>query len=310
MRIWLNLRILVVLVALGACSKKTAPEAPEEDTGAAVTPDTTAPADGGVDTQRSKPDTQTLADTSPLDVSPADGGPVTADTSASDTQPKTEDTPAVEDTALEEDVSEDVSPPDAGSPDLPPEPVAVDVGEGKSVSISPPPPGPTPRPRRRMNLDQIQLSIVKLTGLSDWVSSSANLFEKYTSPLGRPDFESSVLEDLTPGLFFEKVLGDFTRYICPTLMEKEIAAPPQDRVFIIDAALTDTVATAPELIEKNLRTLLLRYHGRYIPAGSAQIEPWVTLFKAGANDGDATKPVKGWTLVCTALLSHPHFFSY
>ena len=117
-------------------------------------------------------------------------------------------------------------------------------------------------------------------------------------------------EDLTPGLLFEKVLGDFVRYLCPILMEKEAAALPEARVFIIHPALTDTLETAPELIEKNLRALLLRYHGRYIPIGSPKITPWVTLFAAGSNDGAIPKPIEGWTLVCAGLLSHPDFFSY
>ena len=161
-----------------------------------------------------------------------------------------------------------------------------------------------------MNLDQLQRSIARVTGLTDWVASNANLFEKYAAPLGRPDFESTVLEELTPGLFFEKTLGDFTRYLCPLLMEKESATPPEDRVFIMDPALTDTYVTAPELVEKNLRTLLLHYHGRFVPPGSPEIVRWINLFQAGTNSGAEAKPIEGWTLVCTALLSHPTFFSY
>ena len=66
----------------------------------------------------------------------------------------------------------------------------------------------------------------------------------------------------------------------------------------------------PEKIAKNMRMLLLRYHGNYLPENSAQLEPWLNLFKVATNDTETPNPVDGWAVVCTTLLSHPDFISY
>ncbi len=312
MRRWALIGGFVALSGLVACSSKTTPGNTSSDTGTSVSKDTM------VDVPDGSPDVSVdaTADTSPVDtfvppvdVDLSDTQVDPLDTFEEDTFDTGVDT-FVEDTWVEDVSAEDVFMEDLSPQDTAPEPVEVTIEEGESIDLFPPPPGPTPRSRRRMNLDQIQASIVKLTGISDWVASNANLFEEYATPLGRPDFESSVLEDLEPGLLFEKVLGDFVRYICPLVVESDAESSPEERVFITEAGLTDTFDSAPDLIEKNLQSLLLQYHANYIPFGSPEFEPWLTLFDVGTNDGDEAKPLDGWTLVCSGLLSHPNFYSY
>lgn len=219
---------------------------------------------------------------------------------------------AIEDTVKTETLPEQ----EIESKDIPqkteelPTPLDAQLGDGQEVVLNPPPLEPGPRSLKRVNLDQLQSSIIVTTGLKNWVANTKNLIEKNAAPLGRPDYETSVMETLQPGLLFDKLLGDSAREICPLLIEKEKTAPKDDRIFIKYAAIEDTMSTAPELIEKNMRMLLLRFHGTYLPAGSKQLEPWLTLFETATNDTESPEALDGWSVICTTLIVHPDFISY
>ena len=218
-------------------------------------------------------------------------------TTPQDTAPLVPDVPVI-DTA-----TPDVSVPKEDTPNH----TLVPLPPGQNVPLMP---SPAPRPRRRMNLDQLQATLIKATELGDWFQGSSNLFERYAEALGRPDYESSVLELLDPGLLFEKVMGDATRTLCPSLIEKEVAAAPEERIFIKYVTLTDTVESAPDGVEQNLRMLILRFHSRYVPVGSEELDPWRALFQSGSQATTPPDPITGWRRVCAALLSHPDMFSY
>ena len=57
-----------------------------------------------------------------------------------------------------------------------------------------------------------------------------------------------------------------------------------------------------------MSALLLRFHGRAVPVGDPELEPWVGLF----DDIYATtgQPELGWRTVCVGLFTHPDFYSF
>jgi hypothetical protein len=220
--------------------------------------------------------------------------------------------------ATPQDLAPPPPPPDVPTPvpdtaPVPEVPTSVpgELGSGQPVELLPPPPKPAPRARRRVNLDQLQASILKATGgiTATHITGQA-FFEFYAASLGRPDFETSVEEELSPGLLFDKLMGDAARAICPSLMTSEQAAAPEERVFIKHAALDDTVATAPDNIAKNMQMLVLRFHGRYLAPDSPELEPWMSLLDAVTTESEEADPITGWSAICTALLTHPDFVSY
>jgi hypothetical protein len=233
------------------------------------------------------------------------------------TVPVETDTTTPPDTQL---VDTTAPPPDTTPPEPdttpPPLPDTVsstsgDVGTGNPANLKPPPPKPAPRARQRVNLDQLQASILKATGgITATLPNGQNSFEFYAASLGYPDFETAVQEDREPGLLFDKLIGDAARNICPKFMTAEQTAAPEDRIFIKHAALDDTVASAPDKIAKNLRMLILRFHGRYLAVDSPEITPWVALFEAVSTESEIADPITGWSAICTTLLTHPDFVSY
>ena len=66
--------------------------------------------------------------------------------------------------------------------------------------------------------------------------------------------------------------------------------------------------THPDKAEANLRALLLRYHGRSLPAGSPQLEHWKWLVQSVMQVRH--DPVDAWRATCVALVNHPDFYSY
>jgi hypothetical protein len=170
-------------------------------------------------------------------------------------------------------------------------------------------PPPMERTRIRIHIDQLKRSFVEVTGGIDWVNNQGkSLFDVKSNELGVPNYMTSVIELREPTLLFVKLMGDAARDICPLLMDKDVKAEADDRVFLMEVEPTDTYATAPEAVEANLSQLVLRFHGRYYPPGDPRLSPWLNLFATGLTvTGD---PMASWTAVCVALLIHPDFTSY
>ena len=165
------------------------------------------------------------------------------------------------------------------------------------------------RTRIRVHIDQLKASFAEVTGGLDWVDKQgASLWDLKAGELGVPNYMSSVIEIRETTLLFAKLMGDAARDICPLLMDKEVNAEPDARIFLMEVEPTDTYATAPEAVEANLSKLVLRFHGRYYPSGDPRLSPWLNLFATGsAATGD---PMATWTAVCVALIMHPDFVSY
>lgn len=182
-----------------------------------------------------------------------------------------------------------------------PGPVAKsEAGEGTLV------PPPVPRTRVRMHMDQLESSLTSVLGGLEWGGSKSKWTPHY-SALGVPDFMNSVREIIEPTLLFDKLLGDAARDLCPQLLTQEKDLPMEERVFLTQVELTDTLTTSPDLVEANLSLLLLRFHGRHIPVGDERLTPWKTLFGNTVSLSESTETA--WTAVCVALLIHPEFSS-
>ncbi|MFT7625309.1 MAG: hypothetical protein ACI9WU_004500, partial [Myxococcota bacterium] len=152
-------------------------------------------------------------------------------------------------------------------------------------------------------------AIERVTGGIGWVDNKdADRWEQLAATLGRPDYIISVTEDLGAGPVFQKFLGDAARDVCTKLANSELDTEPADRVLMKHASPTDTLLSAPDAVEANLRMLLLRYHGVKAEAGAADLVRWRWLFESVSH---VTKlPVEGWRAVCIGLIEHPDFYSY
>ncbi len=183
-----------------------------------------------------------------------------------------------------------------------------DVRAESLGQVEPPDPQAEGRVRRRMDIDQLNASLRAVTGGIGWDDGDDDQIEELASTLGRPDYASSTHEDLAPGLLFNKFLDDAANHVCQELLDRE-AVPSPDNVFLVDADLTDTSASDAAAIEANLQSALLRFHGRSLPSGDPQLEPWRFLFDTTVEvtGGDT---FAGWRSVCIGLIIHPDFTLY
>jgi hypothetical protein len=187
--------------------------------------------------------------------------------------------------------------PGGGHPDLLPPPPAPPVVEAPS------------RSRRRMDLDQLNEAYLASTGGITWTENGVNQWVALAATLGRPDFLTTTDEDLSPSPMFEKFLGDAARKVCSDLFARELASPPDARVFFVDVAPDETSTRAGERLDENLTRLLLRFHGRDTRAPGTQgaLDGWRWLFVSAER---LEGPRAAWNAVCVALLQHPDFYTY
>ena len=194
-----------------------------------------------------------------------------------------------------------------------PTPLPVSLSEEGSFPLVPAPPGAVPvRGRKRMDIDQLNASIRAATGGIGWTQvaggKTVDMWVQLSATLGKPDYLTSTQEDLSPSTLFEKFLGDAARSVCQDLMGREVEAPPEQRVFLLQVSATDTSTTNAAAVVENLRVLLLRWHGRSYAADATQLVPWQWLFDSTVHiTGD---PIAGWNAVCVGLMTHPDFYSY
>jgi hypothetical protein len=153
------------------------------------------------------------------------------------------------------------------------------------------------RPRRRMDLDQLSAAISRVTDGLGWIRwwDGRDYYDVYAQTLGQPNYTDLTAEDLSPSLLFQKFLDDGSRQVCDQLVAREVAGG-------------EKILTANPDVRENLSALLLRFHGRVVPADSRQIDPWQRVYDTStATTGD---PMTGWRAVCVGLFVHPDFYSY
>lgn len=178
--------------------------------------------------------------------------------------------------------------------------------EGAVVAI---PADEPERPRRRLDIDQLEASIMRVSGGLTWTDAKGvNQFTALAATLGKPDYLTSTLEELGPSVLFEKFMGDAARSVCVRLVDAERKAAPEARVLVKYVDPADTLESNPAGVDQNLRYLLLRFHGRQLEPADPQLNQWSWLFQTttyGAQD-----PMVGWRAVCVGLMLHPDFYSY
>lgn len=190
------------------------------------------------------------------------------------------------------------------------EPVALDRIGQAALSPDAPEPEPGVRNRRRMDLDQLALAIHTVTG-QHWMSnadgSGQKMFEVLSLTLGKPDFLQSTQEDLNPTLLFSKFLDDAARDVCYRAVEQETQMAPADRRVLakvnLEQPLTDRAA-----VNDNLSHLLLTFHGVRAEPGDVRVTNWRWLLDN--TEAPDAAPLTPWVNVCTALLTHPDFYSF
>ena len=165
------------------------------------------------------------------------------------------------------------------------------------------------RNRRRMDLDQLEAAILTATGGIYWgMRDGESKFSELAQTLGKPDYFDVTIEDLSPSMLFQKFLGDAARDGCDQLIERELAAVPEERIFVVQVSESDTIETNPEGVQANLRYLLERFHSTQLEAGSPLLSPWSWLFESSVHV--TNDPAAAWRTVCVGLVTHPDFYSY
>lgn len=163
------------------------------------------------------------------------------------------------------------------------------------------------RTRRRMDIEQLDRSIERATGRR-WMSGSTALFESNARTLGVPDYLMATSEDHEVSALFVKFVDDAARSVCTSLVSDDAEAAAADRIFFVHAEPTAELPADAAAIDENLRYLLLRYHGRRVADGAADLTVWHDLFadaRAATDDGE-----EAWRTVCVALIDHPDFYTY
>ncbi|MSQ83668.1 MAG: hypothetical protein EXR77_12415 [Myxococcales bacterium] len=138
--------------------------------------------------------------------------------------------------------------------------------------------------------------------------------------LGRPDYNTITDEDTKPSILYTKFMDDMARDVCQRLLDSDAQKPAADRTLLRFVPLDGPTAVVD--IQKNLRYLVLRFWGRYVPpsatatgptaAGANGIESLQTLWQAAAGPTPQTKgqAAQGWRAVCVGLLVSPAFHLY
>lgn len=193
-------------------------------------------------------------------------------------------------------------------------PVVVEVEDNGDIDvISIPVDDVLGRGRRRMNIDQLEASIKQVSNGLTWTEVASNgvetdLFQSLSLTLGKPDFIQSTTEDLSASLLFEKFLSDAANNVCRKLAEKEVTQSMDQRVLMMVVEPDQTLDSAPELVDENMRLLLRHYHGRNYEPASVELDPWLWLFESATHVSNS--PSQGWRAVCVGLMTHPDFFSF
>ena len=128
------------------------------------------------------------------------------------------------------------------------------------------------------------------------------------STLGRADYRTNTAEDRSPSLVFQKFLSDAAHSVCGKVVSQDASRPAAERIFFLEAQASDTVASAPEAVEANIKQLLMRFHSRDVELGSDTLDAWMWMHESASFV--SPNPQLAWNAVCVGLITHPDFYSY
>ena len=211
---------------------------------------------------------------------------------------------------LESEPGSEPSEPETSSGEASPHAPVTPVSQGESTLL--PVVEPMRRARQRMTIPQLSAALTQVTGGIGWTEMywglEVDLFEVFAASLGVPDYLETTREDLATSALFHKFLDEAARYACSALVAREVGGEPFEAQLMAHASPEDTINSAPEAIDANLRYLLLRYHGRKLVGDAPALNAWRWLFESVTHvSGD---PAIGWRAVCIGLVTHPDFYSF
>ena len=159
------------------------------------------------------------------------------------------------------------------------------------------------RNQMRMTIDQLKTSMEQLTGGIEWKSGNTDLWAKYETTLGVPDYMEVVSEDLTSSVIFQKFLGDAATYSCEQWIENDVAAT--DKRFFVNA---DASQTEEDAVRQNIVHLRYLIHGHKNTVEDEVIDSYYRLFYLVMQRTDDS--IAAWNTVCVGFFTHPDFFTY
>ena len=182
--------------------------------------------------------------------------------------------------------------------------VGATWSDGTRVALyEPPAREPAERARRRMNIDQLEAAFLRVSGGLNWTERrngrDESLFRTLSVTLGKPDFIQTTNEVLEPTALFQKFLDDAARQVCGKMVERDQSSA---QPILVPKDLSD------DKVNDHLAHLVLRFHSRSLAENSPDLAQWRWLYDTvSAVENDQSLR---WATVCTALFTHPDFYSF
>ena len=156
---------------------------------------------------------------------------------------------------------------------------------------------------KRMSVAQVRASMQRVSGGIAWMDRSTDLWEKYSSTLGVPDYQESTEEDRSPGVMFHKFLDDAANYTCEAWFEAELDGSSD--TFFVEAEIDEEDGTK---IRANLAHLRRHIQGRALDTDNVDVDAYVELYDRVVTRTDDR--ASAWNTVCVAMFTHPDFYAY
>ncbi|MEC7987802.1 MAG: hypothetical protein VX278_21720 [Myxococcota bacterium] len=158
------------------------------------------------------------------------------------------------------------------------------------------------RNKKRMGVAQVKASMERISGI-EWKVANTDMWDKYGSTLGVPDYQQVVTEDLSPSIMFQKFLDDAAIHTCKNWIENEYSG--EQRLFFseIEPGELDAVKT-----RSNIAALRQQIHGVAIDENEEIVNSLVDLHALVIQR--TSDPKSAWKTVCVGLFTHPEFFIY
>ena len=158
------------------------------------------------------------------------------------------------------------------------------------------------RHRMRMNVDQLKSSMTSITQV-DWKDGNADLWDRYSTTLGVPDYLDNMTEDLTPSVIFQKFLNDAAVASCNDWIELD--STRTEKQFFVQVSHDNIDETD---IRNNIEYLRYLIHcKRSLPEDPFVDSVWQlhSLVLQRTDDN-----IAAWNTVCVALFTHPEFYTF
>ena len=192
-----------------------------------------------------------------------------------------------------------------GRPEQDPAPTPTEPRAAGAVNLAPDAWDPSAfvRPIRRLNIDQIDASIERASGLQLLTRLASR---NYETLFGKPDYLSSTQEDLRPNVVFTKLYQDIIYQHCWRVVYAEYRGQNPNPAFFVPAPARSPIVEAES--RAILVYLLLRWHSLDVAPDSAEVDKWYQILtQLDGVAGSSTE--EAWQGICVSLALHPRFYS-